>query len=30
MPSAMIEGRFCVFCGKTPDGKRRAEHVVPN
>jgi hypothetical protein len=25
---AINEGRFCVFCGKTPDGKTR-EHVIP-
>jgi hypothetical protein len=25
---AITEGRFCVFCGNTPDGKTR-EHVVP-
>lgn len=25
---AIAEGRFCVFCGRTPNGKTR-EHVVP-
>ena len=25
---AIAEGRFCIFCGKTPDGKTR-EHVLP-
>jgi hypothetical protein len=25
---AIAEGRFCIFCGKTLDGKTR-EHVLP-